>query len=472
MPEFTTRLKHAWNAFFGRDAPVRDIGISYGTRPDRKRLTRGNARSIVAALYNRIAMDVASVAIRHVRLDDQGRYQEDIQSGLNNCLNVEANLDQSSRAFLQDVVMSMFDEGCVAIVPVETDLNPIYNGGYDIRSMRTGRITQWYPKHVRVELYNENTGRKEEITLPKKMVCVVENPFYAVMNEPNSTLQRLQHKLVLLDAVDEATSSGKLNMIVQLPYTTKSPLRKKQAEMRRRELQEQLSEDNKFGIAYMDGTEKITQISQPLENNLLEQIEYLTKTLYSQLGLTEEVFNGTASEQQMLDYNNRTIEPILSAITDEMRRKFLTKTARSQRQDIKFFRDPFRLTPVNNLADIADRFTRNEILSSNEFRGILGYKPSDDPRADELLNKNMPIQDTGAGMDMMNPEMMPEDQMQEPMSQPVEQPPMQQPMEVPQAPTGPMDVPISMIIGGQPGNPQAQMNPTDIPISMIMGRSP
>lgn len=433
MPEFTTRLKHAWNAFFGRDAPVRDIGPSYSARPDRTRLTRGNARSIVSALYNRIAMDVAAVSIKHVRLDEQDRYVETINSGLNECLNTEANLDQTGRAFMQDVVMSMFDEGSVAIVPVETDLNPIYTGSFDIRSIRTAKVVQWYPKHVRVDIYNENTGRHEEVTLPKKMVAIVENPFYAVMNEPNSTLQRLQRKLVLLDSVDEATSSGRLNMIIQLPYVVKTPLRRKQAEQRRKEIQDQLSAtDNKFGIAYTDGTEKIQQINQPIENNLLDQIEYLTKMLYSQLGLTEEVFNGTASEQQMLDYNNRTIEPILSAITDEMKRKFLTKTARTQHQSIKFFREPFRLTPVNNLADIADRFTRNEILSSNEFRALLGYKPSDDPRADELINKNMPIQDTGMGMEI--------EQQQAP-PYPEEQTPQQE------APKSLLDTPMSYISG-------------------------
>lgn len=436
MPEFTTRLKHAWNAFFGRDAPARDLGPSYGSRPDRPRLSRGNARSIVSALYNRIAMDVASVPIRHVRLDDQDRYVDTIHSGLNECLNVEANLDQSGRAFMQDVVMSMLDEGCVAIVPVETDLDPVISGSYDIRSMRVAKVVQWFPKHVRLDIYNENTGQHEQITLPKRMVAVIENPFYAVMNETNSTLQRLQRKLVLLDAVDEMTSSGKLNMIIQLPYVVKSPLRKKQAEARRQEIHDQLSSgDNKLGIAYTDGTEKITQINRPLENNLMDQIEYLTKMLYAQLGLTEEVFNGTASEQQMLDYNNRTLEPILSAITDEMKRKFLTKTARTQHQSIKFFREPFRLTPVNNLADIADRFTRNEILSSNEFRALLGYKPSDDPRADELINKNMPIQDTGAAYQQMPMEdgMPP----QEPMPEPEQE----------SQPTGLLDTPISMIMG-------------------------
>jgi len=395
MPSVRARLMHAWNAFFGRDAPSVNYGPSSSSRPDKSRLSRGNARSIVAALYNRIAMDAAAVEIRHVKLDSIGRYKETVHSKLNNCLTVEANIDQTSRAFMQDIYMSLFDEGCVAIVPVETTLNPNSTDGYDVKSLRTGKITQWFPKHVKVLLYNEATGRKEEIIVPKKLACIIENPFYSVMNEPNSTLQRLQRKLVLLDTVDEATSSGKLNMIIQLPYTLKSPLRQKQAQLRRKEIQEQLSEDNPFGIAYTEATEKITQINRPLENNLLEQIEYLTKVLYSQLGLTDAVFNGTASEEQMLDYNNRTIEPLLSAVSNEIERKLLSQTARTQGHAIRFFRDPFRLTPVNNLADIADKFTRNEILSSNEFRAILGYIPSDDPRADQLINKNMPVQDTG-----------------------------------------------------------------------------
>lgn len=400
----------------GRDAPRQYLGPASSVKPDRVRLQRGNSRSIVTSIYNRIAIDVASVSIKHVRLDDRGQYKSVIDSGLNECLNVEANLDQTGRAFIQDAVMSMFDEGCVALVPTDTDLSPIENGSFDIRSLRVGQIVEWRPKHVRVKMYNDRTGEKEEIVLPKKMVAIVENPLYSVMNEPNSTLQRLQRKLVLLDAVDEQTNSGKLDMIIQLPYIVKSPVRKQQAESRRKEIEEQLT-GSKYGIAYIDGTEKVTQLNRSLENNLMGQIEYLTKMLYNQLGLTEEVFNGTASEEVMLNYNNRTLEPILSALTDEMKRKFLTKTARSQKQSIMFFRDPFRLCPVNNLADIADRFTRNEILSSNEFRAILGYAPSDNPRADELVNKNMPVQDLmGGPANPEQPGIQPTDFMSTPMA--------------------------------------------------------
>lgn len=396
MPRFTDRLKHAWSAFFGRDAPVRyDMGPSSSTRPDIVRLSRGNSRSIVTAVYNRIAIDCAAVPIKHVRLDEGDRFKEVIVgSGLNECLTVEANIDQTGRAFMQDAVLSLLDEGVIAIVPVETDTSPLFSGSFDIRQLRTGKVVQWYPKHVRVECYNERSGKKEEITIPKKMVALPENPFRSVMNEPNSTLQRLQRKLVLLDLIDEKTASSNLNLIVQVPYSARRELDKKRAEQRREDIENQL-EKSKLGIAYMDGTEKVIQLNKPLENNLLEQVETLRKEFFNQLGLTEEVFNGTANEEQMLNYNNRTIEPILSAIVDEMKRKFLTKTARSQRQSIMFFREPFRLVPVNELAKIADVFTRNEILSSNEFRAILGFKPADSDRANELINKNMPVEDIG-----------------------------------------------------------------------------
>ena len=366
----------------------RDTGIGYAYRPDRPMFTRGNERSIVTSVYNRIALDVASVAIRHVRLDENNRYLEDINSGLNNCLSVEANIDQTGRAFIQDVVMSMFDEGCVAIVPVETDIDPEETDSYKILSMRTGKILEWKPQHIRFRLYNERTGLKEDVLIPKKTAAIVENPLYAVINEPNSTMQRLIRKLNLLDVVDEQSSSGKLDLIIQLPYVIKTEARRLQAENRRQDIERQLS-GSKYGIAYTDGTERITQLNRSVENNLMEQIEYLTSMLYSQLGITTSILDGTADEQTMLNYNNRTIEPILSAIVDEMKRKFLTKTARSQLQSITFFRDPFRLVPVNDLAEIADKFTRNEIMTSNEIRQIVGMKPSDDPRADELRNKNL-----------------------------------------------------------------------------------
>lgn len=366
----------------------RDTGIGYAYRPDRPMFTRGNERSIVTSVYNRIALDVASVAIRHVRLDENNRYLEDINSGLNNCLSVEANIDQTGRAFIQDVVMSMFDEGCVAIVPVETDIDPEETDSYKILSMRTGKILEWKPQHIRVRLYNERTGLKEDVLIPKKTAAIVENPLYAVINEPNSTMQRLIRKLNLLDVVDEQSSSGKLDLIIQLPYVIKTEARRLQAENRRQDIERQLS-GSKYGIAYTDGTERITQLNRSVENNLMKQIEYLTSMLYSQLGITTSILDGTADEQTMLNYNNRTIEPILSAIVDEMKRKFLTKTARSQLQSIAFFRDPFKLVPVNDLAEIADKFTRNEIMTSNEIRQIVGMKPSDDPRADELRNKNL-----------------------------------------------------------------------------------
>ena len=401
-----SRLKHAWNAFMNRD-PTEvdyDIGPAYYYRPDRPRLTRGNERSIVTAVYNRIALDVSDIDIRHVRLDENGRYIEDIDSGLNNCLTVEANIDQTGKAFIQDVVMSMLDEGCVAIVPVDTTLNPKVTGSYDINSMRTGKIVQWYPQHVKVNLYNDKTGRKEEVTLPKSMVAIVENPLYAVMNEPNSTLQRLIRKLNLLDYVDEQTGAGKLDLIIQLPYVIKSNARRQQAEDRRADIERQLK-DSKYGIAYTDGTERITQLNRPVENNLMKQIEYLTSMLYSQLGINQTVLDGTADEKTMLNYTNRSIGPIISAIVDEMKRKFLTKTARSQMQSIRYFKDPFKLVPVNEIAEISDKLTRNEIASSNEIRQIIGWKPSQDPAADELRNKNL---------NQQSPDMMaPEDQMYE-----------------------------------------------------------
>lgn len=387
---FASRLKHAWNAFFNKDPTdyYKNIGTSYTYRPDRPRLTRGNERSIVTSVYNRIALDASSVTIQHVRLDENNRFISVIDSGLNNCLTVEANLDQTGRAFIQDVVMSMLDEGCVAIVPVETTLNPEITGSYDILSMRTGKILEWYPSHVKVRVYNEETGRKEDIVLPKSTVGIVENPLYAVINEPNSTMQRLIRKLNLLDIVDEQSSSGKLDLIIQLPYIIKTEARRQQAEKRRQDIVDQLA-GSKYGIAYTDGTERITQLNRPVENNLMKQIEYLTSMLYSQLGITQSILDGTADDKTMLNYYNRTIEPILSAIVDEMKRKFLTKTARSQLQSIVFFRDPFKLVPVSDISEIADKFTRNEIMTSNEIRQIIGMKPSDDPRADELRNKNL-----------------------------------------------------------------------------------
>lgn len=385
-----TRVKNAWNVFRNKD-PTRssyDLGTGHMFRPDRPRFSRGNERSIVSAVYNRIALDVSSVDIRHVRLDKEGKYLSDISSGLNTCLTLEANTDQTGRAFMQDVVMSMLDEGHVAIVPVETVTSPLLGSSFDILSLRTGRVIDWYPKHIRVEVYNELTGNRETVVMPKSAVAIIENPFYAVMNEPNSTLQRLLRKLTLLDGVDEAASSGKLDLIIQLPYVIKSEARKKQAEERRRELEQQLA-GSKYGIAYTDGTEHITQLNRSVENNLMKQIEYLTSMLYSQLGITQAILDDTADEKVMLNYNNRTIEPITAAISDEMNRKFLSKTARSQGQSIKWFRDPFRLVPVNNVAEIADKFTRNEIMTSNEIRQVIGMKPSDDPKADQLVNSNI-----------------------------------------------------------------------------------
>ena len=386
----TSSLKHAWNAFLNRDPTFnyQNIGTSYSYRPDRFRLTRGNERSIVTSVYNRIALDVAAINIQHVQLDKEGRFLNVIPSDLNNCLSLQANLDQTGRAFIQDIVMSMMDEGCVAVVPVDTDDDPDETTGYKILSMRVGRILDWYPKHVRVRAYNENTGRNQDIIVPKESIAIVENPLYAVINEPNSTMQRLIRKLNLLDAVDEQSSSGKLDLIIQLPFVVKTEARRKQAEQRRKDIEQQLS-GSKYGIAYTDATEHITQLNRSLENNLMKQIEYLTSMLYSQLGITQSILDGTADEKTMLNYYNRTIEPIISAIADEMKRKFLTKTARSQNKSIMFFRDLFKLVPVADLAEISDKFTRNEIATSNEIRQVIGWKPSEDPKADELRNSNL-----------------------------------------------------------------------------------
>lgn len=385
------RLQHAWNAFVYNDnnyVDPQNLGGLSTFKPDRVHFSRGVERSIVTSVYNRLALDVSSIAIKHVRLDDNGRFKEEVDSGLQNCLNVEANIDQTGRAFLQDVVMSMLDEGCVAIVPVDTTIDPAKSGSYEINTMRTGKILEWYPAHVRVRVYNDKKGIHEELTLPKSSVAIIENPLYAVINEPNSTMQRLIRKLNLLDVVDEQTSSGKLDLIIQLPYVIKSEARRKQAEERRKDIEMQLS-GSKYGIAYTDGTERITQLNRPAENNLMKQVEYLTSMLYGQLGLTQGIMDGSADDKTMLNYYNRTIEPILAAIVDEIKRKFLTKTARSQKQTIMYFRDPFKLTPVLDLAEIADKFTRNEIMTSNEIRQIVGMKPADDPSADELRNKNL-----------------------------------------------------------------------------------
>ena len=391
---FSSRLKHAWDVFRNREPTYQNVGAGYSYRPDRPRMINTNERSTVTAIYNRIALDVAQLNITHCKVDDNGRYVSDINSTLNNCLKVEANIDQTGRSFIQDVVMSMLDEGCVAIVPVETSLDPTVSGSYDIHSLRTGKVVAWYPKHVRVRLYNERTGNKEELTLPKSMVAIIENPLYAVINEPNSTLKRLTRKLGLLDIIDEQSGAGKLDLIIQLPYVIKSDARKKQAEDRRKDIEMQLA-GSKYGIAYTDGTERVTQLNRPVENNLMKQIEYLTSMLYSQLGITQSILEGTADEQTLLNYYSRTIEPIVSAIVDEMKRKFLTKTARTQKQTITFFRDPFKLVPVNNIADIAYKFTTAEILTSNEVRQIIGMKPSDDPKADELRNGTLNHPDEG-----------------------------------------------------------------------------
>ena len=385
-----SRLKGAWNAFLNKD-PTQNFKIETGPgsyyRPDRLRLSRGSERTIVAAIYNRIALDIAAIDIKHVQLDENGRYLTDMNSDLNNCLTLEANIDQTNRAFMQDLVLSMFDEGVVAIVPVDTTSNP-NTGAFDVETMRTGRITQWYPRHVKIEVYDDRSGQKKEITMAKEAVAIIENPLYAVINEPNSTMHRLVRKLSLLDTVDEQNSSGKLDLIIQLPYVIKTEARRQQAEERRKLIEKQLS-GSKYGIAYTDGTEKITQLNRAIENQLFSQVEYLTRMLYSQLGITEEILNGTANNEAMTNYYSRTIEPILSAIALEMKRKFLTPNARTRGQSIEFFRDPFTLVPVSQVAEMADKFTRNEIMTSNEFRQVVGLKPSSDPKADELRNKNL-----------------------------------------------------------------------------------
>lgn len=386
MPTFTDRLYHAWNAFMNKDPTVYRGNANY-TRPDRVRFTRGNERSIINAVFNRIAVDCAAIKVQHVRLDDNDRFVELIDDGLNQCLTVSANRDQTGRAFLQDIVMSMLDEGCVAIIPIDTNINPKTHS-FDITSMRTGKIVEWYPEYIKVRAYNEKTGQKEEITVPKSSTAIVENPFYSVMNEPNSTLQRLIRKLNLLDVIDEQSGSGKLDLIIQLPYTIKSPERRRQAEERRAQIEQQLT-GSKYGIAYTDATEHITQLNRAIENNLLTQVESLTSMLYSQLGITKELMEGSANEEQYNNYSSRTLEPIMSAITDEMKRKFLTKTARTQKQSVCFFKDPFKLVSATNMAEIADKMTRNEIMTSNEVRQIVGMKPASDPRADELVNKNI-----------------------------------------------------------------------------------
>lgn len=387
---FTDRLQHAWNAFMNKDNRLeyKHMGASYSYRPDRLRPSRGNERTMTTSVYNRIALDTAAIDISHVRLDDDDRYKEKLMTGLNECLSLRANIDQTARAFIQDVVMSMMDEGAVAIVPVDTTINPNLSGSFDILTMRTAQILEWYPEHVKVKIYNDRTGIKEEMTLPKKTIAIIENPLYSVINEPNSTMQRLIRKLNLLDVIDEQSGSGKLDLIIQLPYVVKSEARRQQAESRRKDIEMQLT-GSKYGIAYTDGTERITQLNRPVENNLMKQIEYLTNMLYSQLGITQSILDGTADDKTMLNYYNRTIEPIITAIVDEMRYKFLTKTARTQKQNILYFRNPFKLVPINDLAEISDKFTRNEIASSNEIRQIIGWKPSTDPNADELRNKNL-----------------------------------------------------------------------------------
>lgn len=395
MAKMPNRLRHAWNAFFEPNmlyAPSTfDYGSSYSSRPDRTRLRLSSEKSIISSIYNRLSIDTAAAEIRHVRLDDNERYLEDIDSGLNQCLTIEANIDQAARAFKQDIALTLFDKGVAAIVPVDTTINPSESASFDIKTLRVGEIVEWYPKHIKISLYNEAIGRREDVVLEKKFVAVVENPFYSVMNEPNSTLQRLINKLNMLDAVDQQSSSGKLDLIIQLPYVIKSEARRDQAEKRRQDIEAQLK-GSQYGIAYTDGTEKITQLNRPAENNLLAQVEYLTTMLFGQLGLTAEIMNGTADETAMLNYHARTIEPILSSITEAMRRTFLTKTARSQKQSIVFFRDPFKLVPINSIADIADKFTRNEILTANEVRSIIGFKPSKEAKADQLVNSNMPQQ--------------------------------------------------------------------------------
>lgn len=392
MPTLAERIQHSWNAFKNNGEPtfsqVQYVGGGSSYDPMRTRRFIQNERSLITAIYTRIAIDCASVDIRHVQLDDKQRYKSTIDSGLNECLTLEANIDQTGRAFRQDVYMSLLENGSSVIVPVDTTLDPKVSGSYDIKSMRVGKVVQWYPKHVRVEVYNDKFGRRQEITLPKNVVTIVQNPFYEVMNEPNSTLQRLIRKLNQLDTIDDLSSSGKLDLLIQLPYVIKTEARKQQAEIRRKDIEMQLA-GSKYGIAYIDGTERVTQLNRSLDNNMMKQIEYLTTMLYGQLGVTEAVINGTANEQEMLNYNNRTVEPIVAAFVDGLKRTFLTKTARSQGKSILYFREPFKLVPVNNLADIADKFTRNEILSSNEVRGLIGFEPSSDPKADELRNSNL-----------------------------------------------------------------------------------
>ena len=429
---FFDRLKHSWNAFFGKGPPFdeenqyiipkyTDLGLSSYSRPDRVYFNRGQERSLITTIYTRIAIDVANVDIRHVRVDEEGRFVETMDSDLNECLTTEANKDQTARQFIQDVVMSMFDEGCVAIVPIDTE-DSLDDKGSSVKiySMRVAKILQWYPDYVQVEAYNDRTGQRQTIVVPKNKTAIIENPFYSIMNQPNSVLQRLIAKFNILDVVDAQSGSGKLNMIIQLPYVIKTDARKLQAEKRRADIETQLTQ-SKYGIAYTDGTEKITQLNRPMENNLLSQIQYLTSTLYSQLGLTDTILNGTADEKTMLNYMNRTVVPILNTITEEMRRKFLTKTARSQNQTIKFFNDPFKLVPISNLAEIADKFTRNAIMSSNEIRQVVGLKPSQDPNADTLSNKNLnqptdpAVQQNPANPMAENPasEPIPNDQVQE-----------------------------------------------------------
>lgn len=399
MARLGTTLKHAWNVFLNQDDRMKASPTSgsggYGRRPDRTRLRVPNERSMISSIYTRLSIDVASVDMRHVRLDEEKRYLEDIDSGLNNCLTVEANIDQAARAFRQDVAITLFDRGVAVLVPIDTTINPGTSGGYDILTMRVGEVVTWHPQHVRVSVYNEATAKREELVLHKSTVAIIDNPLYSVMNEPNSTLQRLLNKLNLLDSIDEQSASGKLDLIIQLPYVIKSESRRQQAEQRRQDIEFQLK-GSQYGIAYTDGTEKITQLNRPAENNLMSQVEYLTEMLYGQLGLTEEVMNGTADEKAMLNYWNRTIEPVLTAMVESMRRSFLTKTARTQRQQIQFFRDPFRLVPIENIAEIADKFTRNEIMSSNEIRQVVGLAPHSDPKADKLVNSNMPQASLGS----------------------------------------------------------------------------
>ena len=399
MATMTQRIRSGWNAFISRDPTTTSIplseemsGFGYSSRPDRVRYTKGNQRSIVASIYNRISVDVASIKIEHAKLDKDGRYKERLSSGLNDCINVSANVDQTGRALIQDIVESMFDEGVVAVVPTDTNIDPIKTGSYDILELRTGKIIAWYPKMVKVHAYNENTGKYQDILVPKDEVAIIENPFYSIMNEPNSTLQRLIQAINKLNSANDISTSSKLDLIIQLPYVTKSPQRKEEAKRRRKEIEDQLS-TSKLGIAYTDGTEKVTQLNRSLDNNLWTQVKELTEQLYSQLGVTPSILDGTADEATRINYFNSTIEPICSAIVDEFERKFLTKTARTQGQAIVFFRDPFKLVPVSQLADIADKFTRNEIMTSNEIRGEIGMKPVKDPKADMLINKNLNMTD-------------------------------------------------------------------------------